>query len=221
MGKVLIIKGADFSEVAVAHEVVEPTVFYPVNNNIGIAGSSSYQDGDYWFRCQHGLSEQSATLVGNNQGLYTKQGGTAGRPSNLTAGDFVKIKGAYYTIKATDSYFGRLISPYYGVKSVDVTFTSGLAYKFIDSSTAPSDVSNSAVQRCQVNLSAGGKYVIFGFGSSSNLYTVAIIKKANNTYVNLGDGAEINFIEYTAESGDVLYFSTNKSFGGFVAEVVE
>lgn len=219
MGKVLIIKGADFSNVAVAHEVIEPTVFYPVNDNIGTAGLSSYQNGDYYFRCQHGLSNQNSGLTGANQGIFLKNNNEAVRPSNLTAGDFVKIKGAYYTIADVASYFGRIISPYYGVKSVGLNFTDGSAYKFVDSSTAPTNLENSSVRKCQTNLIAGKKYVIFGFGSSSNLYTVAIIKKSNNTYVNLGDGPEVNFIEYTAESGDILYFSTNKGVSAFIAEI--
>ena len=194
MGKNLIIKGADFSANAVAHEAVEPTVYYPVNDHIGPANYSSYQDGDYFFRCQHGLSNQSANLNSDNTGLWFKTNNTGIRPAELSAGQFIKIKGAYYKIEAIDYYFGQLISPYYGVKLIDVTFTSGIGYKFVDASTAPSDPLLSAINRCQVNLKAGCKYVIFGFGSSNGTYTVAIIKKANKLYRMITTDEENNLL---------------------------
>ncbi len=221
MGKVLIIKGADFSQVAVAHEIVEPTVFYPVNNNIGSAGMAAYQNGDYYFRCQHGLSDQNAAAVGSNSGLYLKENGSTSHPS-VVVGDFVKIKGAYYKFDASESYFGRLISPYYGVKPINVEFEAN-AYKFVDASTAPTEVSTANCHKGQVALEAGKNYVIFGYGSTASpaTYTVAIVKKSNNSYVNLGDGPDINFIEYTAESGDVLYFSSLNNVTGFIAKKTE
>lgn len=219
MGKVLIIKGADFSEVAVAHEIVAPTVYYPVNDHIGSAGKDSYQEGDYYFRCQHGLSDQDSRVAGGGAGLFIKQNGESLRPSNLMAGDFVKIGGAYYTIEESAN-LGNQIAPYFGVKAVNLIFTNGTSYKYVDSSTIPNDYTSTLLKSCQISLVAGKTYVIFGFGSGNNYYTVAIVKKSNNSYVNLGDGQDINFIEYTAELGDVLYFSTNKIFISFIAEVV-
>lgn len=202
MGKVLIIKGADFSEVAVAHEIVEPTEYINVGDNYGTNGYSSYSEGAFYFRCQNGIDHQSSAIDSSAKcGLFEREDNTGVRPT-LEGGEIVKIGNLYYTIGSE----GYKITPYYGISSVPIELQSG-AYKFVDSSTAPTVVTNTALKSSSVNLTGGKSYVLYGSGGSS--FTLAIVKKANNTYVNLGDGLAFNYVEYTAEAGDVLYFSIN------------
>lgn len=206
MGKILIIKGADFSANAVAHEILEPTDY------INIAGygatETSYSVGDVFYYCNGNL-----TLT--NCGLYIKTD-SGKEKATFDIDTIVKINGLYFTVATAANIY---ILPYYGLSSLNLTFDQRKAYKFVDENTEPTEVSGDYFS-CVLNLEANKKYVICSVGSTK--INVAIIKHSDGKFESLMPSQTgVKFIEYTAIDGDKLYFSRYTTSGAkyFVAKV--
>lgn len=193
MGKILIIKGVDFSANAVAFEPIEPSVYTDV---AGVGATyTGYSEGQVFYRC-------NAAIERTGTGLFVKTASNRERTS-LAVGSKLKIGDLYYSVAGKNNIF---IEPYYGVSKLDVVYTSGTGYKFVDVSTTPNTVSGS-YKSCILNLQAGKKYIIYGTGTTSST-TVAIVKHSDNSYERLENTkAGLYFLEYTAAEGDVLYYT--------------
>jgi hypothetical protein len=112
--------------------------------------------------------------------------------------------------------------PGFGLTELNISFTQKVAYKYVDENTAPEQLTANDTLSAVVNLEAGKKYIIYGVGTTSSS-NVAIIQHSNNTYyVPQPVQRGIKYIEYTAQDGDVLYFTTYKVSADskyYVAEV--
>lgn len=208
MGKNLIIKGADFSANAVAHETLEPTV-YTLVAGIGSNDYTSYNEGDVYYRCNGALSANAC-------GLWKRVANDKERP-NLAINSVVKINNLYYKVATEGNIY---ISPDYGLNKLTLSFVAGVGYLYVDEDTAPTQVSGD-IRSITTNLTASKKYVIYGVGGTT--FNVAIVKHSNGKYEELTPKqAGVKLIEYTALEGDTLYFSHATTSGNtqFIAEVV-
>lgn len=200
MGKILIIKGADFSAVAVGKEIVEPTEFITIVG-FGPGGYTSYEEGDVYYRCQAGKDNEQANLDIGNQGFYKRIESTSSK-IEYDDGTIVKMDNLYYTVENS-----KIINPYYGLKKVAIEIEEGKGYSFIDTSSEPSIVTDSRAKSAIVSLIKGKTYKIYTYGSSTRLITNAIVNQGGE-WVNLGGNNAINYITYTPqEDNEVLYIS--------------
>lgn len=201
MGKNLIIKGADFSENAVAHEAVEPTVFIQTAG-YGPTGLTGYSDGDIYYRCS---SAASALADNGLEGFFKKENGAASRMTDI-GGQYAKLGNAYYQVTSTNV---KAIIPYYGVKEVPFEFTIRKGYIYVDENTAPTEKTDSnAICSAIIPLTQGKHYQFYGNGSPS--CNVLIVKKADGTYVAVtpNKGGARFLVDYTPSSaGEQAYFT--------------
>lgn len=205
MGKNLIIKGADFSANAVAHEAVEPSVFIQTAG-YGSGGVANYNDGDIYYRC----SDSTLSLASSPQiGFFRKENDSAVALTGIE-GQYAKLGNAFYQVASTDV---RTITPYYGVEEVSFEPTEQKGYIYVDENTAPAEKTDSAaLQSAIIPLTQGKHYQFYGNGSSS--CNVLIVKKANDTYVAVtpNKGSTIHLVDYTPSSaGEQAYFTFNPS----------
>ena len=216
MGKSLIIKGADFSAVAVAKELTKPTIYTTVVG-FGPSGKASYSEGDVYYRCNNGTNNQS-TLDASQVGLYKVVNGEA---SKIVDSDIIlSMDGVFYkTLKVSTVLYNMLI-PYYGLIKVGDWVASG--YKYVSKNAAPNEVSTVGYKHTMLTLKKNVTYKVYVEVPGNMSISPAIIKKKDGTYLELGSSKSCTYISYTAEDGDVLIASSNTASGNsyWVAEVI-
>lgn len=169
MAKALIIKGADFSDVAVDHIVTEPQEY----TELAIITSSVWSgesrvEGAICLYIQS--SSYAFNIITNGSAVeYT-----------FPDGSIVKYQGNYYTTKSS-----KYLLPYYGVKSVETSWVSG-GYKLVDGELTT--VSGSDFKRMSIDVHAGERYVFLLYGAAS---TTTIIKEVDGVYTSFADTSSI------------------------------
>ena len=166
MAKALIIKGADFSAVAVDHIITEPQEYTELAFIGTVWNDASRVEGAIALFVQSGSYEFNK-IVNGSAVAYT-----------FPDGSIVKYQGYYYTTNSS-----KYLIPYYGVKSVEVAWETG-GYKLVNG--AISSVSDSDFKRTIINAHAGERYVFLMYGASS---ITSIIKEVDGVYTSFADNS--------------------------------
>lgn len=168
MAKALIIKGADFSDVAVDHIITEPQEY----TELAYIGQT-------WSGESKVEGAVALLIQSSSYGFYTVSNGSTVAytfPDN----SIVKYQGNYYTTKSS-----KYLLPYYGVKSVGTSWVSG-GYKLEDGEMA--EVSSSNLKRMSIDVHAGERYVFLLYGAAS---TTTIIKEVDGVYTSFADNTSV------------------------------
>jgi hypothetical protein len=166
MAKALIIKGADFSAVAVDHIITEPQEYTELAFIGTTWNDASRVEGAIALFVQSG-SYEFDKIVNGSAVTYT-----------FPDGSIVKYQGNYYTTKSS-----KYLLPYYGVKSVETSWVSG-GYKLADGEMT--EVSGSDFKRMSIDVHAGERYVFLLYGAAS---TTTIIKEVDGVYTSFADNS--------------------------------
>ncbi len=176
MAKALIIKGADFSDVAVDHIITEPQEY----TELAYIGQTwigeSKVEGAVALLTQSGLYG-FYTVSNNSTVAYTF-------PDN----SIVKYQGNYYTTKSS-----KYLLPYYGVKSTGTYWVSG-GYILEDGEMA--EVKSSNFKRMSIDVHAGERYVFLLYGATS---TTTIIKEVDGIYTSFADNSSVTGLYLNVE----------------------
>lgn len=164
MAKALIIKGADFSDVAVDHIITEPQEYTELAYIGQTWSGDSRVEGAIALLIQSS-SYKFVTITSGSSADYTF-------PDN----SIVKYQGNYFTTKSN-----CYLIPYYGVKSVETSWVSG-GYKLADGEMT--EVSSSNFKRMSIEVHAGERYVFLLYGAAS---TTTIIKEVDGVYTSFAD----------------------------------
>lgn len=200
MAKALIIKGADFSAVAVDHIVTEPKEYI----ELAYIGSS-WSD-------ESRVEGAIALLIqySNNKGFVTISSGAV---SDYTFEDnsIVKYKGMYYKTLSN-----KYLVPYYGLTSVNVEWSTK-GYKL--SSGTMSEVNDADFRRCQIEAKAGEVYYFILFGAGG---ITEVIKEANGEYTSVFDIVTTagEYKKVTIEDDCTLYVSYYPESGKYTTPLV-
>lgn len=199
MAKALIIKGADFSAVAVDHIVTEPQEY----NELAYVGNNwtgeSRVEGAYglYWTSQY----QEIDVITNGQAVN----------ANLENGTIVKYRGVYFTTQSN-----KYLIPYYGIKSVETIWSSG-GYKVTEGDLT--SVSDSDFRRCSFEAHAGETYHFLLYGAVG---LNEVIKGVGDVYTSLADigGGWGQYIKLTIEEDCTLYVSHYNLGGKFATPLV-
>lgn len=186
MAKALIIKGADFSDVAVDHIVTEPQEYTDLAYIGQTWSGDSRVEGAICLYIQSGTYEFNKIINGSAV-EYT-----------FPDGSIVKYQGNYYTTKSS-----KYLLPYYGVKSVKTSWVSG-GYKLADGEMT--EVSSSNFKRTSIEVHAGERYVFLMYGAAS---TTTIIKEVDGVYTSFADNTSTAGLYRNVEIEEdcILYLS--------------
>ncbi len=206
MGKSLIIKGADFSAVAVDVVTVEPTEYEVL---LGAGSASSFSTEGYY-------------LSNNNYGmLYHREADGSAVKAELPAGTLLKYQGCYFIFNGNDVY--PKISPHsYNLIKVNDFNISG-AYK-VNEGTVSLDSGVSGTSCMKIQLVAGETLVYNTCGG--NTYPGLIIEQGNGTATEVDTRkTKYDIMLYTAAANVTAYIScsttTYVNNGAFVCKKFE
>ena len=201
MAKALIIKGADFSAVAVDHIVTEP------------------QEGEYIDVAYIGYSFQGEARVPGAIYLFiqnTNKKWSTINESNQAVDyampdtSIVKYMGNYYKTS------GIYLAPYYGVKSVGVQWADK-GYKLTEGEL--SLTTEASFKHCDINAKEGETYYILIFDAAA---ITAVVKDVDGTYTQIADNSGTNGLWAKVEVNEdcILRVSHNPSSGTYANPMV-
>ena len=205
MGKSLIIKGADFSAVAVDVVTVEPTEYEVL---LGAGSASSFSTEGYY-------------ISNNRYGkLYHREADGSAVEAELPAGTLLKYQGCYFVFNGNDVH--PRISPHtYNLAKVNNFNTSG-AYK-VESGAAVLDASVTSASCMAVQLAAGETLVYNTCGG--NTYPGLIVESGGTATAVDTRNTKYDIMLYTATANVTAYIScsttTYVNNGAFVCKKFE
>ena len=204
MGKSLIIKGADFSAVAVDVVVTEPTEYEVL---LGAGAAGDFGEGYYISQNKNGR-------------IYKKNGDGSYEPAELPAGTLLKYQGCYFVFNGNETW--PRISPHsYNLTKVNNFATRG-AYK-VESGAAVLDASVTSASCMAVQLAAGETLVYNTCGG--NTYPGLIVESGGTATAVDTRNTKYDIMLYTATANVTAYIScsttTYVNNGAFVCKKFE
>lgn len=194
MGKRLIIKGADFSLVAVNKEDTKPVDFINLAG-FGSKNKDHYNIGDTYYTISDGEGL-------NNASFNKKTSESEVEILNFEDGKIIKIDDVFFSVINAEGK--PCLKPKYGLE--EIKYTEGVGHT--NTNGAVTEVNNDAVKGGVIPIVANTPYYIFGYGGSS--FILAFVKKQNGEVKNLSlIGSTETFIKYVPTEDETLYFSYN------------
>lgn len=195
MGKSLIIKGADFSLVAVGREIVEPTEYFIL---AGYGAKGDFNVGEYYI----------ASAANQYGKLYYKQDENTAVDvsSTIEDGTVFKFLDTYYLLYYSSS--PRHYEGYYNLESV-AEFTDGSAYVVSEGKVELSAINGAS--HMQITLKEGDTLVYNTRGG--NTYPGLIIEdQEGNVTVEDDRSTGYQIMVYTAGGNETAYINSLTSY---------